>query len=168
MNYHMIRTDDMLNGDGLRVVVFLAMCDHHCLGCHNPETWNGYGSKLFDEEAKNMVYAELDKDYISGITLSGGDPLNEANIDDVLELIKDIRIKYPNKTVWLYTGFSWEQIVSNIKLYNIARLCDVVVDGRFIQELADVNYPWAGSTNQRVIDINKTIANQRLTLLNNS
>ena len=100
--------------------------------------------------------------------MSGGDPLNEANIDDVLELIKDIRIKYPNKTIWLYTGFSWEQIVSNVKLYNIAKLCDVVVDGRFVQELADVNYPWAGSTNQRVIDINKTMANQKLTLLNNS
>lgn len=158
MNYHMIRTDDMLNGDGLRVVVFLSMCDHGCFGCHNPETWTGVGSKQFDDDAIQKIYSELDKDYISGITLSGGDPLNAANLDSVYELIVDIKKRYSNKNIWLYTGYTWEEIVKDDNRYKIAKMCDVVVDGRFIKELADVNYPWAGSTNQRVIDVHATLA----------
>lgn len=164
MNYHLIRSDDMLNGSGLRVVVFLSMCDHMCRGCHNPETWTGKGSKPFDIDAVNEIYTELDKDYISGITLSGGDPLNKANIDEVFKLLKDIRAKYPDKNVWLYTGFTWDEILHDDNKYNIAKLCDVIVDGRFVQELADVNYPWAGSTNQRVIDVKKTIGQGKIVL----
>lgn len=164
MNYHLIRTDDMLNGSGLRVVIFLSMCDHMCRGCHNPETWTGKGSKPFDVDAVEEIYSELDKDYISGITLSGGDPLNRANVKDVYFLLKDVCERYPNKNIWLYTGFTWEQILNDEEKLDVIKLCDVVVDGRFVQELADVNYPWAGSTNQCVIDVKKSLENKKMIL----
>lgn len=166
MRYHMIRTDDMLNGDGLRVVLFVAFCEHHCYQCHNPETWDGNLSKLFDEDALELIYRELDKDYISGITLSGGDPLNPKNLKDVYGLVVDIKNRYPNKTIWLYTGYKWEYIERNPEMKKIANECDVVVDGKFVYKLADVNYPWAGSTNQRVIDVKKTLERGEIVLLN--
>lgn len=172
MNYHMIRTDDMLNGDGLRVIIFLSGCEHHCNGCHNPETWDVNSGKEFTESALEEILHELDKKHISGITLSGGDPLHEQNIDDVFNLVKAVKTKYPNKTVWIYTGYSLEEINLLIKgldeescrfnrnnklRMDILEYCDVLCDGRFDHALADVNCPWVGSTNQRVIDVRKTL-----------
>ena len=153
MNYHNIETDSMLNGDGLRVVLWLAGCEHHCKNCQNPVTWNPDGGLHFGPEALYEVINELGKDYISGITLSGGDPLHPANRNEALSLAKTIKWRYPNKTIWLYTGYSWEQIHRLPGIENI----DVVVDGKFIEELADITYPWAGSTNQRVIDVKKSL-----------
>lgn len=156
----------MLNGDGLRVVLFCSICNHHCHGCHNPETWNGVGSKQFDDDAINEIYTELDKDYISGLTLSGGDPLNEANVNEIIKLVTDVKEKYPNKNIWLYTGYTWDEVVADKMRYKIVSMCDVVVDGRFVEELADVNYPWAGSTNQRVIDVQETLKKGEIVLHN--
>lgn len=189
MNYIMIRTDDMLNGDGLRVVLFCTACDHHCKECHNPETWDKNNGMLFDETSKSLIFKELNKDYISGITLSGGDPLHENNVYELLSLVKEIKHNFPNKTIWIYSGYTFEEIFyySNystlesdhtlisydnydcIELANarkeLIKLCDVFVDGKFSKELADVNYHWAGSTNQRVIDIKKTIKNDGIVLI---
>ena len=118
----------------------------------------------FDDTAKKEIFDQLDKDYISGITFSGGDPLHPANINGVLELIEEIKQKYPDKTIWLYTGYTWEQLFdSNNKPYSkrgeVVQNVDVIVDGMFVQNLLDVNYPWAGSRNQRVILVQETIKN---------
>lgn len=171
MNYMMIRTDDMLNGDGLRVVLFCTGCEHHCNNCHNPETWNPSNGCLLNNSVKEKVYNELGKDYISGITISGGDPLHYNNLADLYSLLADIKYDFPNKTIWLYTGYTWEQIMYSVTpddfspdrdsitdlRREIVYMCDVVVDGKYIDELKDVKYPWAGSTNQRVIDVKKTL-----------
>lgn len=153
MRYHNITKDDMLNGDGLRVVLWVAGCSHCCEGCHNPVTWDIRGGLPFDRAAKEELFAELDKDYISGITFSGGDPLHPGNQEDVAALIHEIRTRYPDKTIWLYTGFLWEAICG---LPGVDQV-DVVVDGEFEQALLDTKLKWKGSSNQRVIDVKKTL-----------
>lgn len=153
MRYHNITKDDMLNGDGLRVVLWVAGCTHCCKECQNPLTWDPQGGLPFDEAAKQEIFEQLDKDYISGITFSGGDPLHSANRLDVKNLMAEIKEKYPNKTIWLYTGDSWE----NIMHYSCMQYVDVVVDGEFKVELKDVKLRWKGSSNQRVIDVKATL-----------
>ena len=156
MRYHNITKDDMLNGDGLRVVLWVAGCTHCCDGCQNPLTWDPDGGLLFDEAAKQEIFEQLDKDYISGITFSGGDPLHPANRLDVRSLMAEIKQKYPNKTIWLYTGEVWE----NIMQYPMMQYIDVVVDGEFELSKRDVKLLWKGSQNQRVIDVKKTLSKE--------
>ena len=153
MRYHDITKDDMLNGDGLRVVLWVAGCTHCCKECQNPLTWDPDGGLLFDEMAKQEIFEQLDKSYISGITFSGGDPLHSANRLGVKNLISEIKEKYPTKTIWLYTGDSWENIMN----YPLIQDVDVLVDGEFHLEERDVNLLWKGSKNQRVIDVQKTL-----------
>ena len=160
MRYHNITKDDMLNGDGLRVVLWVAGCSHHCKGCQNPITWDPDGGIPFDEAAKQEIFEQLDKDYISGITFSGGDPLHPANEADVTALAKEIKEKYPAKDIWRYTGYRWEKICD----HESAAYADVVVDGRFILEQLDVTLPWKGSPNQRVIDVKKTMQKGKIVL----
>ncbi len=154
MRYHNITKDDMSNGDGLRVVLWVAGCSHCCKECHNPITWDPNGGILFDEDAKQEIFEQLDKSYINGITFSGGDPLHAANRLEVRSLIQEIKEKYPTKTVWLYTGDVWENLV----YYPILKGIDVLVDGEFQVELKDVKLCWKGSKNQRVIDVQKSLA----------
>lgn len=153
MRYHDITKDDMLNGDGLRVVLWVAGCAHCCKECQNPVTWDPDGGLLFDESAKQEIFDQLDKDYISGITFSGGDPLHPANSLEVKELMREIREKYPNKTIWLYTGGEWEAI----RYLPLMQYVDVCVDGEFINELKDVKLRWKGSSNQRVINVQASL-----------
>lgn len=153
MRYHDITKDDMLNGDGLRVVLWVAGCSHCCKECQNPVTWDPDGGLLFDESAKKEVFEQLDKSYISGITFSGGDPLHPANSLEVRELMAEIREKYPNKTIWLYTGAEWE----NICRMPLMQYVDVCVDGEFVAGLKDTRLLWKGSSNQRVIDVQATL-----------
>lgn len=160
MRYHNITKDDMRNGDGLRVVLWVAGCSHCCKGCQNPLTWDPDGGLLFDEAAKQEIFDQLDKSYISGITFSGGDPLHRANVDGVRQLAKEIKEKYPEKTIWLYTGYDWEAIAHDPVLPYL----DVVVDGEFKQELKDNTLYWKGSSNQRVIDVKKTLAEKQVVL----
>nr|WP_302664912.1 anaerobic ribonucleoside-triphosphate reductase activating protein [uncultured Agathobaculum sp.] len=161
MRYHNITKDDMLNGEGLRVVLWVAGCGHACPGCHNPVTWDADGGLPFDQDAEDELFAELDKDYVSGVTLSGGDPLFPANRADVGALCARIRQRFPDKTIWLYTGYTWEEIQDLPLLENV----DVVVDGRFVQAQADSQLHWRGSANQRVIDVGRTRASQEVVLL---
>ncbi len=105
MRYHNITKDDMLNGDGLRVCLWVAGCTHACKDCHNPITWDICGGIEFDEAAKQELFETLAKPYISGITLTGGDPLHPQNREPIGALVREIREKFPNKTIWLYTGF---------------------------------------------------------------
>ena len=153
MRYHNITKDDMLNGDGLRVVLWVSGCSHCCKGCQNPITWDVNGGVLFDDAAKQEIFEQLDKPYISGITFSGGDPLHSANRMDVRAFMAEIREKYPEKTIWLYTGDVWE----NVMHYPMMRYVDVLVDGEFMIEKRDVKLMWKGSSNQRVIDVQKTL-----------
>ena len=112
MNYHNITYPDMNNGDGLRVVLWLSGCSHHCYNCQNPQTWDANSGIPFDESAKKELFRELDKDYISGLTLTGGDPLFESNLDGVLNLVNEFRLSLPNKSIWIYSGFTWESIMN--------------------------------------------------------
>ena len=143
----------MLNGDGLRVVLWVAGCSHCCRECHNPVTWDPDGGVLFDDAAKQEIFDQLDKTYISGITFSGGDPLHSANRHTVRGLVEEIRSKYPDKTVWLYTGDLWE----NVLHYSMMQHIDVLVDGEFIPELKNTKLRWRGSSNQRVIDVQQSL-----------
>lgn len=153
MRYHNITKDDMLNGDGLRVVLWVAGCSHCCKECQNPLTWDPDGGLPFDENAKQEIFAQLDKPYIHGITFSGGDPLHSANRLDVRSLMEEIKKKYPHKTIWLYTGDKWEDVLH----YPMMKYVDVLVDGEFKIDLKDVKLLWKGSSNQRVIDVQKSL-----------
>lgn len=173
MNYHNILYDDMRNGDGLRVVLFVSGCEHYCVGCHNSQTWDVNSGVEFDESAKKELFEELDKPYISGITFSGGDPLHPDNLNTVVHLCNEIRNKYArSKTIWLYTGYKFEDIFINnetvcdksLKRQEIIRYVDILVDGEFIKEKLNINYPWAGSTNQRVIDVKKSLKENKIIL----
>ena len=159
MNYHKIDECSISNGIGIRTVLWVSGCDHHCKGCHNPETWDYNSGKLFDKMAKQELFNNLSKSYIDGITYSGGDPLHYSNWKDILNLAREIKEKFPNKTQWLYTGYTFEYLVQ----YNDGRdeifdYIDVMVDGQFIEEQRDLTLPFRGSANQRIIDINKSKA----------
>lgn len=153
MRYHNITKDDMLNGDGLRVVLWVAGCTHCCRECQNPITWDPDGGLLFDDNAKKEIFEQLEEDYISGITFSGGDPLHPANSLEVKDLMEEIREKYPQKTIWLYTGSDWEDIWQ----MPLMKYVDVCVDGEFENDLKDTKLLWKGSSNQRVIDVQQTL-----------
>lgn len=153
MRYHNITHDDMLNGEGLRTVLWVAGCTHQCENCHNPITWDINGGVLFDEAAERELFSEGSKGYISGITFSGGDPLHPENREEVTRLAKKYKEKCPKKNIWLYTGFLWEA-VSNLP---VMEYVDVVIDGRFVEELKDPQLHWRGSSNQRVIDVQATL-----------
>lgn len=179
INYHNITHDDMNNGSGLRVVLWLSGCSHHCYNCQNPQTWNPDSGIPFDETAKQEIFDELSKDYISGITLTGGDPLYESNLDGILSLINEIRHSFPEKSIWLYSGSTWDYIMDCIayneqgafffteydKLrYEIVINVDVFVDGQYIDEQRNLSKKWAGSDNQRVIDVKQSLAQNKIIL----
>ena len=151
MTYHNITKEDMLNGDGLRVVLWVAGCNHHCQGCQNPQTWDINSGIPFDNTAKLELFAELDKEYIDGITLSGGDPLHPQNLQSTTILLKEIKEKYPNKTVWIYTGYTYEQIQEK----ELIKYIDVLVDGPYIKSRRDSHLEYRGSSNQRIIRLSK-------------
>ena len=110
MKYHNITKADMLNGEGLRVVLWTSGCSHKCPGCHNAITWDKDGGLLFDEAAKKEIFDELEKDWCDGLTLSGGDPLFPESREAIAGLVKEVKERYPNKTIWCYTGFIWEEL----------------------------------------------------------
>ena len=152
LRYHNITKDDMLNGVGLRTVLWLAGCNHYCRGCQNPITWDPNGGIPFDEEAEAELFENLSKPYIDGITFSGGDPLYPGHREEVLKLAGKIK-KIFGKTIWLYTGFECEEICDIPGI----DIIDVIVDGPYVEELRDVNYHWAGSRNQRIIDVKESL-----------
>ena len=202
MNYHNITYPDMNNGDGLRVVLWLSGCSHHCYNCQNPQTWDANSGIPFDESAKKELFRELDKDYISGLTLTGGDPLFESNLDGVLDLVTEfnkrynfqkvdsanpckmgvsedknadeIRLSFPNKSIWIYSGYQWNQIFNDgvyltrdcagWKRREIIKKCDVLVDGRYVDSQRNPSKKWAGSDNQRVVDIGKSMIKGKIVL----
>ena len=180
MNYHNITHDDMNNGDGLRVVLWVSGCSHHCFNCQNSQTWNYMSGIPFNSTAKQEIFEELSKNYISGITFSGGDPLFDLNLDEVLSLINEIRVSFPTKTIWLYTGYSFDELkrrydeykyISHVSYagkfitrWEIISKVNVLVDGEYIDDQRDVTLKWRGSKNQRVIDIKETFKQNKVVL----
>lgn len=163
MNYHNITKDDMLNGDGLRVVLWVSGCTHRCIDCQNSQTWDVASGIEFDETAQKELFEALDKPHVAGITFSGGDPLHPFNRECIFKLAKKIKTEYPTKTVWLYTGYVWEDIEQAISKEDLKTI-DVLVDGEFKKELNDNNLKWVGSSNQRIIDVSKTLAEGKVVL----
>lgn len=187
MNYSGISECDVLNGTGFRVVLFVSGCSHRCYNCQNPKTWDKNFGHPFTEKTRQYIFNCLDKDYIDGITITGGDPLHENNLDEVLKLVQEIRISFPEKTIWLYTGFTWDSIMNYkytnkfaekdvlfnfhikkdlemIQRKNIIKLCDVLVDGEYIDEQKDLTLKFRGSKNQKVIDVKQSLAQNKIVL----
>lgn len=160
MRYHNITYDDMLNGPGLRTVLWVSGCTHHCENCHNPVTWDINSGLPFDERAEAELLEYASKDYISGVTFSGGDPLHPENRSEITRLAAMLKQRLPQKSIWLYTGFNWEEICN----LPVMQYIDVVIDGRFIEALKDNNLHWKGSSNQRVIDVRKSLLSGNIVL----
>ena len=157
MNYHKIDKCSISNGIGIRTVLWVSGCSHNCPGCHNPQTHDPNNGKMFGEEAKEELFDNLSKPYIDGITFSGGDPLYYTNAQTIIQLSKEIKEKFPNKTIWLYTGYDFDYLVlSNDWREDIFDYIDVMVDGGYVEKLRDITLPFRGSSNQRIIDINKS------------
>ena len=173
MNYHKIEKYSIANGTGIRCVLWVSGCSLHCKGCQNPSTWDFNSGKPFDEDVKNELYEALDKPYIQGITFSGGHPLEDYNILDIYKLIQTIKIKYKDKDIWLYTGLTWEEIMSkndNITdkiRQQIIVWCDVLVDGPYIEGQRDISLPFCGSRNQRLIDVKETLKQGKIVTVQN-
>ncbi len=150
----------MKNGAGLRVVLWVAGCSHGCRGCQNPITWDVNGGLPFTDTEKQEIFGELEKEHTSGITFSGGDPLHPANLPEVTALAEEIKKRFPGKTIWLYTGYLWEEI--NDK--KIVRYLDVLADGEYQEANRALKLHWVGSTNQRVIDVPATLKKGQVVL----
>lgn len=160
LHYHDITQDDMKNGDGLRTVLWVSGCIHKCEGCQNPVTWDPEDGLVFDEKAHAELFSYLKKDYISGLTVTGGDPLYPGNIPFMTSLLSEVKKQFPEKTVWLYTGEIWENIQNLGLLVDV----DVLVDGPFVLAEKDNNLHWKGSKNQRVIDVKRTLMSGEVVL----
>lgn len=171
MNYAAIKPYDIANGPGVRVSLFVSGCTHHCPGCFNPETWDfNYGEK-FTSDTEQKILKLLEPDYIAGLTILGGEPMEAENILDVCALIDEVKRFYPDKTVWLYSGYTFEKLDSpyssvtgNIITQNILRKLDILVDGPFIEAEKDIGLVFRGSRNQRIIDMPKTRASGKIVL----
>lgn len=173
MNYLKIETENICNGSGLRVVLWCSGCEHHCNNCQSHQTWDYDSGIPFDKNAKEEIFDELKKDYISGITLSGGDPLACNNLTCILDLVSEIRVLFPDKSIWIYSGYTFEEAIKKtgliysdekVKRLNILKQCDVLVDGRYIDSERDITLKWRGSKNQRVIDLKETFKQRRIVL----
>ena len=162
MKINGIEQCSMTNGVGLRTVLWVSGCEHKCKGCQNPCTWDPNSGEDFTSEKKELLYKYLDNKYIKGITFSGGDPLHPSNRGEVGKLILDIKANYPSKDIWLYTGYTWEE-VKELNL-DYLRYIDVLVDGRFILSKRDINLRWCGSSNQRVIDVKESLKEGKIIL----
>lgn len=168
MNYATIKECDVANGPGVRVSLFVSGCNHHCKGCFNQEAWDfNYGTP-FTQETIDKVLKSLDKDYIEGLTLLGGEPLEYANQKGLLPLVRQVKAKFPNKNIWCFTGFNFEKDVME-KMYQnwdetkeLINDIDVVVDGKFEIDKKNPSLKFRGSENQRLIDVKKSIKAQKI------
>ena len=163
MNYADIKRIDVANGEGVRVSVFVSGCNHHCKGCFNECAWDfNYGNK-FTEKQEEEVLQDLDHDYISGLTLLGGEPLEPANQEGLLPLVKKAKEKFPDKKIWCYTGFDFEKDVvgkmakQSDTTKELLKYIDVVVDGKFEEDKKDLKLKFRGSSNQRILDVKESL-----------
>lgn len=155
MNYLNITHCDMVNGSGNRVVLWVSGCSHHCKNCQNAYSWNPNLGTKFDDAAKDEIFKDLKEDWCSGITFSGGDPLFESNRREVIDLAKEIKEKFPSKNIWLYSGYTYNEIINDSSMSDILKYIDVLCDGEYIDELKDIDRHWVGSSNQEVIYVKR-------------
>ena len=158
--YNKIRKMDISNGPGVRVTIFMQGCPFHCHNCFNEETWDFDSGEVFSDEVITEVLNLGGMSHIAGLSILGGEPMHPKTIDATLRLAKKFKEKYPDKTIWSWTGFTYEQIKDN----EVFNYIDVLVDGQYIDELKNPNLKWKGSSNQRVIDIKKTKENNEIVL----
>ncbi len=161
MNYGAIKYCDVANGIGCRTVLFVSGCRNHCKGCFQPETWNFQYGKPFTQEVEAEIFASLQPDYVSGITLLGGDPFEEENQRGLVRFMQELRRRFPNKNVWAYSGYVYEDLIPGGRKHcevtdALLETIDILVDGRFIEEQKDIRLKFRGSVNQRIIDLKKT------------
>jgi len=161
MRYNKIRKMDISNGPGVRVSIFFQGCAFHCKNCFNQDTWPFDGGEEFTDDVIERVLSLCEPDHIEGLSILGGEPLHPKNIEGTIKLAKAFKEKYKNKTIWLWSGFTYEDYVSK---QDIVNYIDVLVDGQFKDELKDLSLKYCGSSNQRVIDIKKTLKNNKVTL----
>ena len=164
MNYAKIDKVSVADGIGVRTVLYVSGCSLHCKGCHNPECWNRSFGKPFTEDTMQEILLTLTKPYISRFTLSGGHPLDPQNAPKVLEIVKRVKMVFPNKDIWIYSGYEWENIIKDKTLREILKYIDVLVDGAYIDELRDISLAFRGSSNQRIIDVPKSLEQNKVIL----
>ena len=166
MRYNKIRKMDISNGEGVRVSIFVQGCHFHCKGCFNPETWSFEAGKEFTSQTFKTLLDLCLKDTVKGLSILGGEPLNEENFIGVLEIVKEFRNKekLKNKDIWLWTGYEIEDILSSEKKKEILKYLDYVVCGQFIEEEKNLKLKWAGSNNQRWIDVKSTLKENKVIL----
>ena len=172
MNYATIKWTDIANGEGVRISLFVSGCTHHCKNCFNQVAWDFSYGQIFDEEVQEKIFEGLKSGYIAGLSLLGGEPLEPQNQEALYPFIKKIREKFPNKTIWCYTGFVLDEKTgtltsvekNTIYTQRLISLFDVLVDGPFVEELKDIRLKFRGSSNQRVIDVKKTLKNNQVVL----
>ena len=172
MNYGEIKNFDIANGEGVRVSLFVSGCTHHCKNCFNPETWSFDYGKPFTDETEDYIIECLKPDYINGFSLLGGEPFEPENQKALLSLLRRIRTQYPSKTVWCYTGYLFDtELLSESRARcectdEMLSLIDILVDGEFVQDLHDISLSFRGSSNQRIIDVKKSLATGEVILYN--
>ena len=164
MNYEKIDKCSVSNGLGGRTVLWISGCNIHCKNCHNQSTWDFNSGIPFTDDTMQEILYDLSKPYIKGLTLSGGHPLDPINAPEVLKIVKRIKMVFPNKDIWIYTGYVWEDIIKDDTLKEILKRTDVLVDGAYIDELRDISLPFRGSSNQRIISVQKSLAENKAIL----
>ncbi len=165
MRYSGLIKEDFENGPGVGVTLFTQGCPHHCYNCFNPETWSYDGGKELTWEVKDEIYNAVRKLYITRFSILGGEPFIEENIEDLIRLVDNVKLFNPRAKVWVWTGYTFEELAARKdRTYVLLFMIDVLVDGPYIEELKDLTLPYCGSSNQRVIDIEETVWNNKVTL----
>ena len=166
MHFASIKNCDIANGVGVRISLFVSGCTHHCHNCFNQEAWDFNYGQQFTKTQEDQIIDLLKPDYIAGLSLLGGEPMEDLNQKGLLPFVKRVKEIYPNKTIWCYTGFTYEQIQSSTakEFHELLKYIDVLVDGRFELDKRDLTLKWRGSSNQRVIDVQKSLKQEKIIL----
>ena len=162
MRYNKIRKMDISNGPGVRISIFMQGCTFNCKNCFNPETHDFNGGVEFTDETINKVLSLANHEYIKGLSILGGEPMHPVNIEGTTRLVKAFKEKYPDKNIWVWSGFLYDDIMERNK--EVFNYIDVLVDGQFKEELHDPTLKWCGSSNQRVIDVQESLKNNKIVL----
>lgn len=156
MNYAWINPTDIANGVGVRVSLFVSGCRRHCPGCHNRQAWDFNRGSRFTQETMESILGRLGEDYIDGLSILGGEPMELENVDVVCSIVSMVRELYPDKSIWVYTGYKYEELLDGIHGYLLSKI-DVLVDGPYIEAERDITLKFRGSRNQRIIDVPKSL-----------
>ena len=162
MRYNQIREMDISNGPGVRVSIFMQGCHFHCKNCFNKETWDFEGGKEFTEDTIKKILQLSNKEYIKGLSILGGEPMHPNNIEGTTKLAKAFKEEYPDKTIWVWSGYKFDK---DLKDKDVLKYIDVLVDGTYKEELHNPTLKWKGSSNQRVIDVQKSLGQGEIILI---